>query len=326
MGRTIDFRVRRLGILNQRRWIKHAQPEACREQAFERPIDVFFRYEALLDGIHIFHVIGVIGNLSEKVSTLVIHPRLDCKRAGVYQAFRILMPHENILDRTTVRHYVPIKFPGTPQLVFEQERVNTGGLTVHPIVSAHNRPGMAFDHGSTEGRQVRVLQVVFRYWHIHAMTGRLWAAMHGKMFGCRDHAVIIRIITLESAHKGDAHLAGQKWIFAISFLAATPAGIAKDIDIRRPEVQTLHNVAMSGPYRLIMLGAGLSADHYRHVVNKRSIESCRQPDGLRKYRSGSSSSHAVQSLAPPVVGKHMQPGDGARLVDELRGFFLQRHT
>ena len=35
---------------------------------------------------------------------------------------------------------------------------------------------------------------------------------------------------------------------------------------------------------------------------------------------------AVQRLAPPVVGRHIQAGNGARLVDELGGLFFQRHA
>ena len=50
-----------------------------------------------------------------------------------------------------------------------------------------------------------------------------------------------------------------------------------------------------------------------------------EADGLGKL-GGSIDGDAVQRLAPPVVGGHVEAGNGARLVDELRGLLFKSHS
>src|SRR5207249_1942382 len=76
---------------------------------------------------------------------------------------------------------------------------------------------------------------------------------------------------------------GEEWIFAVGLLATTPARIAKDIDIWRPEVEAFHDVAASGSHRLVMLGPSLGADYNRHFVDRGNVESSRQANRLRKH-------------------------------------------
>ena len=76
---------------------------------------------------------------------------------------------------------------------------------------------------------------------------------------------------------------------------------------------------------LDVLDAPLDADRRRHLVNGGRVERRGQADRLGKLR-GAVHRDAVQGLAPPVVRGHPQARDGACLVDELRGFLLQRHA
>ena len=48
-------------------------------------------------------------------------------------------------------------------------------------------------------------------------------------------------------------------------------------------------------------------------------------DRFRKDGGGSRTGNAMQGFTPPVVLGNLQPGNGARLVHQLRGFFFQRH-
>ena len=142
-------------------------------------------------------------------------------------------------------------------------------------------------------------------------------AVHGIMFGRGDHAVILRIVALQSGDECHAHAAGQEGIFAVGFLAAAPAWIAKNVDVGRPEIQAFHDVAPSGAHGLIVLGAAFGADDDRHLMNQRGIKCRSQPDGLRKYSGGASIGDAVQSLTPPVICGNLQPRNRARLVHQL---------
>ena len=146
------------------------------------------------------------------------------------------------------------------------------------------------------------------------------------MFGRRDSAIIFRIIALHAGHKGNTHLPRQERVFAVGLLAATPARIAEDIDIRRPEIEPLEKqVCAFFAHRLFMLDATLDADDPGHLVNGRRVEGGRQSDRLWKF-CHAIVNHAVQRLAPPVVGGDIESGNGAGLVDQLRGFLFQRHT
>ena len=74
-----------------------------------------------------------------------------------------------------------------------------------------------------------------------------------------------------------------------------------------------------------MLGSGFLADRSSHLVNQRSVEGSGEADRFRKDSCGSRAGDAVQSFAPPVVFGNLQPRNGARLVDQLRRLFFQRH-
>ena len=63
-----------------------------------------------------------------------------------------------------------------------------------------------------------------------------------------------------------------------------------------------------------MFGSSFGADHDRHVVDQRIVKRGRQSDRLRKHRGGARVGDAVQGLAPPVVGGHLQSRDGPRLI------------
>ena len=79
-------------------------------------------------------------------------------------------------------------------------------------------------------------------------------------------------------------------------------------------------------YRLIVFRASFGADDDRHLVNQRIVKRRRQPDRLGKHRRGPGIGHSVQGLAPPVIGRHLQVGNRARLIHQLRGLLLQRHA
>ncbi len=71
--------------------------------------------------------------------------------------------------------------------------------------------------------------------------------------------------------------------------------------------------------------AGFDADIDGHGVDAGRVEGGRQADGLRVLGSAVDGD-AVQRLAPPVIGRHLETRNGARLVDELRGLLLERHA
>src|SRR5579863_5005070 len=134
------------------------------------------------------------------------------------------------------------------------------------------------------------------------------------MFWSGYHSIIFRVIPLHSGDEGDAHAGGEEGIFAVGFLAASPAGVAEDVDVGSPEIEAdAGETAMADVF--MMLGAGFGADDDGHVVNERRVEGCTEADGLWE-NGGDIPCDAVQGFAPPVVGGDFQAWDGGGQVHD----------
>ena len=59
--------------------------------------------------------------------------------------------------------------------------------------------------------------------------------MHSEVLWSGDGLKIFRIIALQAFNEGNAQARSQIGILAVGFLAAAPARIAKNIDVRRPD-------------------------------------------------------------------------------------------
>src|SRR5580704_16332518 len=134
------------------------------------------------------------------------------------------------------------------------------------------------------------------------------------MFRGGDDAKIIWIIALKTGNERYSHSSREKGVLTISFLAAAPSRIAKNVDIGRPEIQSFHDVSPAGADRLVVFGSRLGADHDCHVMDQGRIKSRCQSDRLGKNGGCSSIGHAMQGLAPPVVIRDLQSRNRARLV------------
>jgi hypothetical protein len=73
------------------------------------------------------------------------------------------------------------------------------------------------------------------------------------------------------------------------------------------------------------------ADDHGHLVNGRRVEGGAEADGFgelggaRRRLAVIIPHHAVQRLAPPVVGRNAKARNGSRLIDELGGLLRERH-
>ena len=160
---------------------------------------------------------------------------------------------------------------------------------------------------------------------INTVPRRFRPAVHRVVFRRRDHAEILGIIALQPGYKSDAHATCQERIFAVSFLSSSPARIAKDIDIRRPKIQSFHDVAPAGLYCLLVFRASLRPNHDGHIVDERVVKSRGESDGFWKDCCGAGICDPVQRLAPPVVCRNLQFRDSACLVHQLGGLLFERH-
>ena len=75
----------------------------------------------------------------------------------------------------------------------------------------------------------------------------------------------------------------------------------------------------------MMFGARLVGNHRGDPADQRHIERRRQPDGLRKHRGTAGPANPVQTFIPPVIGRHIEPGDRRGPVEHLRDLLAQGH-
>src|ERR1035441_2793479 len=96
--------------------------------------------------------------------------------------------------------------------------------------------------------------------------------MHCKVLRRSDGEEILRIVALQALHEFHTHATGEIWIFAISLLSTSPARIAKDVDVWRPDGESEENAVNIVTHCLVVLSARFSGDHRGDLVLKRSEE------------------------------------------------------
>jgi hypothetical protein len=235
------------------------------------------------------------------------------------------MPFEYVVHRAAVRDDIAAELPGAAQHVLQQEPIGASRLAVHRIIGAHDRARMAFGHGRPERGQIGILHVMLTDVDVGEVPCRFGATVHGIMLRRRNRAIIMRIVALHSGDVRNRHAAGQERILAVGFLSPAPARIPKDVHVGRPEIEPFHRARIALLHRFVVLDAAFDTDRLRHLVNGRSVECGGERDRLGEFRRAFGR-NSVKRLAPPVVSRNSEPRNRARVVDELRGLFLQRHA
>src|SRR5919199_4347460 len=106
------------------------------------------------------------------------------------------------------------------------------------------------------------------------MALRLRAGVHGVVLRRRNHLEILRVVALHAADELDAEARGEVRVFAVGLLAAPPARVAEDVDVRRPEGEAVEARAVPRPLRLVVLCARLRRDYGRDAAHEALVE-CR---------------------------------------------------
>ena len=117
----------------------------------------------------------------------------------------------------------------------------------------------------------------------------------------------------------------RKRIFAVGFLAAAPAGIAKDVDVRRPEGESVKDAVVAFALGLVVFGTGLGGDDVAHGVDDGGIPCSGHANGLGENGCVSGASHTVKRFVPGLIVGNAEARDGSGPVFKLRSFFVERH-
>jgi len=130
------------------------------------------------------------------------------------------------------------------------------------------------------------------------------------------------VVALEPGDERYTETAGEKGIFAVSFLAASPARIAEDVDVGRPEGETVIAASVVVGHGVIVFAARFSGDNVGDTMKEVGIPGGREADGLRENSGGASTGDPVKAFVPPVVGGDLEARDRRGHVLHLGDFFL----
>ena len=106
--------------------------------------------------------------------------------------------------------------------------------------------------------------------------------MNCVVLGSGNNFQVLRIVTLESFDECHTETAGEIWIFSISLLPASPAWVAKDIDVWLPKRKTVKPVVVTMSLCFVVLRPRLVGDHRGDAVDQRRIKCGSESDRLRE--------------------------------------------
>src|SRR5688572_24994956 len=192
------------------------------------------------------------------------------------------MPLVDVVDCATIGNYIPVEPPLATQHVPEQLCARTGRLAVYAVVSTHHGGRARFHNSRTESRPVSLTHIAFVCGRVKTMAVGLRTRMNRVVLGSGNDFQILRIVTLQSVDECHTETAGEVRIFSVSLLATSPAWIAKDIDVWRPERQTVKPIVVTTSLCFVILGAPLVRDHRGDAIHQWRIKGGSESDRLRE--------------------------------------------
>src|SRR6202012_3525283 len=133
-----------------------------------------------------------------------------------------------------------------------------------------------------EGREIRLFEIARAGVDVEGVAFGLRAAVDREVFAGGDRFGVLGVIALHAGDEGYAHAAGEVRVFAVGLLAAAPAWVAEDIDIRRPEGEAVEDTVVAFLLGVIVLGAGFGGDDVAHRVQHLRVPGGGHADGLRE--------------------------------------------
>ena len=238
-----------------------------------------------------------------------------------------LVASGNVSDCTAIGDEVACELPSLAKHIVHQVGMRAAWLAVDAIVSAHNGFHFCFGDELLERRQVGIVQVAHRHTCIKSMAQLLRAAVYREVLGAGSRLEVSWVVALQAAYKGCANFARKVRVFAIGFLAPPPAWVAEDVDVWRPEIQSLVLSGLSLAAKgCMVLGPPFIANRRGDPLNEGNIPAGCQADGLGKDGRAAIAGDAMQGFAPIVISWQAKPGDSRRIVHQLADFFGAGHA
>src|SRR5512133_1524643 len=93
-------------------------------------------------------------------------------------------------------------------------------------------------------------------------------------------------------------------------MASSPPRVTEDIDIGRPECETVIDAMVATPDELVILGPGLIRNGIGNIEHQIFIPAVCNGYRLRKYSGITGTGNTVQGFVPPVIFRHPKSWNG----------------
>ena len=141
----------------------------------------------------------------------------------------------DVADSLAIGNHVSFKVPLLAENLFQQGWAGATWLTIETVVGPHHRGCFPLLHAGFKGWQVGFAQVAFIHPRVEMMPVGLRPAVGSEMLGRGHQLQVLGMFTLEALDKRHAHRGCKARVFPIGLLPAPPAGVAKYVDVGRPE-------------------------------------------------------------------------------------------
>lgn len=148
-------------------------------------------------------------------------------------------------DGPAVGDEVAGKAPVLPENLLEGGGA-AADFAVGPVVGAHDSLDLSFFYAGFKSRQVGLRHVFFRGLRIERMPEPLGAGVDREVL-CARGRLVVRSVALQALDKADAQARGQAGILAVGLVSPAPARVAEDVDVGRPEGESLVDVPVAQP-------------------------------------------------------------------------------
>ena len=180
-----------------------------------------------------------------------------------------------------------------------------------------------------EGRQVCGAQVALADAAVKLVASALGTAVDGEVLeaGGGDERIAHIVLgprMLQAFHAGAAHQGGEAGVLAVGLHAASPAGVAEDVDVGGEEGEALVVAGAAGVLRHVVFVARFVGDEGEHEFHARGVEGGGEGYGHGIDGGQAGASHAVQRLVPPAVGGKAHMRDGWILVHHEGELLFER--
>ena len=307
-----------VGVANPFRRVEHPQTEPRREHASQGCVHVLLLDQPLT------HSLGQ--SQVGPFAAFQVGSRQQRPGRRLHFAAHELVPAPDVVDGPAVRHDVAAEAPLFAQDLLQQPATGATGLVQRAVVGAHHGLSLSPLHAQLERREVGFAQIVLVDNGVEAVSLRFRTAVHDVVLGGGHGFQVVGILALETFDKGHGQRAGQVGILAVGLHPATPARVAKQVYVGRPEGEPLEDFATPVSDELVVLGPSLVRNRCRHAEQQLGVPGGGQTDWLRENGGDTGPRYAVKRLVPPVVSRNAQAFHRWCAVKELGHFFFQRQA